>query len=453
MRLSAHHSPHRPFNSFALLRGTARPFVLASLLLIPGLLPSAEATPLAEACSTGNHAATAEALARGDIAAPATLALAAERNDAALAELLIQYGADASQAAGALHSAVRHKNASLASLLLNAGADPNQPDGKGTTPLSAALTGNSFEIVHLMFPHGGQSEEFLEPALKNRDTALLSALLQFGLPADSTDHRGDPLLVRASRDNQPELAAWLLEAGADPKKTGKDGLTALHIAAIGKQGPLLRTLLDNGCDPNQPFAHPVKPEVIESVDDERFKKWLRRDKGLTPLMLAASRGDTAMISLLMEKGARRGLQSRGWKRYPVVFACEGEHIAAAQLLLGRKPAPEEPVYRVTLTLSNQRAVLYKNDEPIRSCRVSTGRKGYTTPTGQFVITDKNRSWVSTIYHVPMPYFMRLSCREIGMHAGVCPGYPASHGCIRMPHADVRALFSVLQVGDAVTIEQ
>lgn len=431
----------------------ARPFVLVSLLLVPGLLRGTPALPLAEACRTGNQAAAAAALAGGDAADHAALTLAAERNDAALAELLIQYGADASRAAGALHCSVRHKNAALASLLLKAGADPNQPDAKGVTPLSAALTGNSFEIARLMFPHGGQAEEFLEPALKNRDTALLTSLLQFGLPADSTDTTGSPLLVRAARDNQPELAVWLLKAGADPKKTGKDGLTALHIAAIAKHEPLLRALLDNGCDPNQPFSHPVKPEVIESVDDERFKKWLRRDTGLTPLMLAASRGDTAMISLLLEKGARRGLQSRGWKRYPVVFACDGEHIAAAKLLLGRKPNPEEPEHRVTITLSNQRAVLYKNDEPVRSCRVSTGRKGYATPTGKFVITDKNRSWVSTIYHVSMPYFMRLNCREIGLHAGVCPGYPASHGCIRMPHADVRALFSVLEIGDAVTIEE
>jgi lipoprotein-anchoring transpeptidase ErfK/SrfK len=51
----------------------------------------------------------------------------------------------------------------------------------------------------------------------------------------------------------------------------------------------------------------------------------------------------------------------------------------------------------------------------------------------------------------MPYFMRLSCREIGLHAGVCPGYPASHGCIRMPHGEVRAFFGVLKIGDPVII--
>jgi lipoprotein-anchoring transpeptidase ErfK/SrfK len=53
----------------------------------------------------------------------------------------------------------------------------------------------------------------------------------------------------------------------------------------------------------------------------------------------------------------------------------------------------------------------------------------------------------------MPFFMRLSCREIGMHAGVCPGYPASHGCIRMPSADVQNIYSKLKIGDPVTIEE
>jgi lipoprotein-anchoring transpeptidase ErfK/SrfK len=53
----------------------------------------------------------------------------------------------------------------------------------------------------------------------------------------------------------------------------------------------------------------------------------------------------------------------------------------------------------------------------------------------------------------MPFFMRLSCQEFGMHAGVCPGYPASHGCIRMPRADVQAIYSLLKIGDAVTIEE
>ncbi len=406
------------------------------------------------ACGTAERDIAARALAAGanpnDAAAP--LALAAERNDADLAELLINYGADASLCSTSLQSAVKARNARMTALLLNAGADPNLPDAKGLTPLCAALRSGDIDLARLMFRHGGCPDEFVEPAIATADLPLLDALLQYGISPDQTDTLGNPLLVRAASDNKPEVAKFLLEKGANAKKPGKEGLTALHLAAVAKNEALLQALLDGGADPNHAFISPVNKDFLARLEGESFKKWLQRDTGLTPLMLAASRGDADMIKQLMDKGARRGQQTKGWQRYPVVFACDGEHVQAAKLLLGRTPTPGEPEYRVTITLSNQRAVLYKDDEPIRSCRVSTGRKGYATPTGTFVITDKSRNWVSTIYHVAMPFFMRLNCREIGMHAGVCPGYPASHGCIRMPHADVQVLFSLLKIGDPVTIE-
>ncbi len=410
---------------------------------------------LATACRSGEHETAARALASGadpnDAGSP--LALAAGRNDPELVELLISYGADASLSSTALPTALAQKNPRVAAMLLSAGADPNLPDASGNTPLGAALRAGEVDLARLMFRHGGYPDEFVEPSLATGDLVLLDALFQYGLSPDRADAHGNPLLVRAALDNRPDLAAFLLGKGADAKKPGKEGLTALHLAAVTRNDPLLHALLDGGADPNHAFLHPLRPEALTRMDDGSFKKWLQRDTGLTPLMLAASRGDTGMIKLLLEKGARRGLQTKGWKRVPVVFACDGEHVPAAKLLLGRNPAPDEPEYRVTITLSTQRAVLYKDDEAIRSCRVSTGRKGYATPTGKFVITDKSRDWVSTIYHVSMPFFMRLNCREIGMHAGVCPGYPASHGCIRMPRADVQALYSTLKIGDAVTIEE
>jgi lipoprotein-anchoring transpeptidase ErfK/SrfK len=78
---------------------------------------------------------------------------------------------------------------------------------------------------------------------------------------------------------------------------------------------------------------------------------------------------------------------------------------------------------------------------------------YETPTGKFVITDKHRSRVSSIYDVEMPYFMRLSCSAVGMHAGSLPGYPASHGCIRMPAEAAREMFKIVEVGTLVSISR
>src|SRR5438552_613805 len=83
---------------------------------------------------------------------------------------------------------------------------------------------------------------------------------------------------------------------------------------------------------------------------------------------------------------------------------------------------------------------------------SAGRQGYSTKTGEFVITNKERNHRSTIYHVEMPYFMRLSCLDFGMHAGMVPNYPASHGCIRLPEEAARKFFSEIPIGTLVTVQ-
>ncbi|MEP6777567.1 MAG: L,D-transpeptidase family protein, partial [Chthoniobacterales bacterium] len=78
-------------------------------------------------------------------------------------------------------------------------------------------------------------------------------------------------------------------------------------------------------------------------------------------------------------------------------------------------------------------------------------KGFSTPPGQYVVTDKDRDHRSTIYKVEMPYFMRLNCRDFGMHEGVVPRYAASHGCIRLPAAAARKLFAEIPIGTVVRI--
>ena len=81
----------------------------------------------------------------------------------------------------------------------------------------------------------------------------------------------------------------------------------------------------------------------------------------------------------------------------------------------------------------------------------TAPGGYGTPTGEYVITNKYRHWTSTLYHASMPYFQRLSCGDFGMHQGYVPGYPASHGCIRVPYGKASKLFQLTDLGDRVQI--
>ncbi|HEY1051580.1 MAG TPA: L,D-transpeptidase, partial [Prosthecobacter sp.] len=88
---------------------------------------------------------------------------------------------------------------------------------------------------------------------------------------------------------------------------------------------------------------------------------------------------------------------------------------------------------------------------VNSTTVSTGREGYRTPAGRYVITDKHKSHTSTLYHVAMPWFMRLNCSAIGLHSGYVTGRPASHGCIRLPYEKAKEFFHQVAVGDEVEI--
>ena len=139
--------------------------------------------------------------------------------------------------------------------------------------------------------------------------------------------------------------------------------------------------------------------------------------------------------------------------------------------LGGKPA-------IKIRLAEQRAYFYKSGLLVGVSQLSTGREGLVTPTGQFSIIQKDINHVSTKYGdfvddagtvvkpnvavgdpkppgthfkgAPMPYFMRI-WDGVGMHAGYLPGYPASHGCIRMPEFMAENFFKSVSTGTPVTI--
>jgi lipoprotein-anchoring transpeptidase ErfK/SrfK len=167
-------------------------------------------------------------------------------------------------------------------------------------------------------------------------------------------------------------------------------------------------------------------------------------------MIAAGLGNEDMVKLLISKGAERFRTTQSkYKLVALYFASWGEHAECIQALLGNAPTPEQ--IHIEVSLGSQRATLYRDGTPVFRTEVSTGRKGFSTPTGHFVITDKKTVHMSTIYKVNMPFFMRLNCRDFGMHEGVVPNYPASHGCIRLPGDAARKLFKEVPIGTLVTI--
>jgi lipoprotein-anchoring transpeptidase ErfK/SrfK len=134
---------------------------------------------------------------------------------------------------------------------------------------------------------------------------------------------------------------------------------------------------------------------------------------------------------------------------------------------------------IKIKLGEQRAYFYKGGQLVGVSQLSTGREGLTTPSGSFSITQKDKDHVSTKYGdyvdegdnvivpnvemgkdpkppgthfkgAPMPYFMRIA-GGVGMHAGYLPGYPASHGCIRMPEFMAENFFRSVSQGTPVMI--
>jgi hypothetical protein len=107
---------------------------------------------------------------------------------------------------------------------------------------------------------------------------------------------------------------------------------------------------------------------------------------------------------------------------------------------------------IVVSLGNQKADVYRGTTLITSTSVSTGKRGYSTKAGVFSILEKRRRHYSNLYNgAPMPWMQRLTWSGTALHAGVVPGYPASHGCIRLPYSFAPKLFSMTDVGGQVVV--
>jgi hypothetical protein len=128
-----------------------------------------------------------------------------------------------------------------------------------------------------------------------------------------------------------------------------------------------------------------------------------------------------------------------------------ERLQPGQFLWAPQIAPQGPML-VVVNISTQKLVAYRNGVPIAVSTVSTGRPGHNTPTGVFTILQKAAVHHSSTYNnASMPYMQRLTWAGVALHAGNLPGYPASHGCIRLPHEFAQLLFGETALGMTVVI--
>jgi lipoprotein-anchoring transpeptidase ErfK/SrfK len=144
------------------------------------------------------------------------------------------------------------------------------------------------------------------------------------------------------------------------------------------------------------------------------------------------------------------------------------------------PEPDEPITHITINLARQMVYVYQGDHLAAKSPVTTGKPGHLTATGHFSIIKKDINHKSNLYGytvdehgnvlddnanagekklppgvvydaADMPYYMEIKDDGTGLHAGYMPGYPASHGCIRLPHAFAELLYSNVSLGVPVDV--
>ena len=124
----------------------------------------------------------------------------------------------------------------------------------------------------------------------------------------------------------------------------------------------------------------------------------------------------------------------------------GQYVWAANV-------PAQGETRVVVDLLTQMAYVYRGDRLIGASTMSSARTGHITPYGNWTILEKRPFYRSKKYdNAPMPWMERIDNYGIAFHGGVNPGYPASHGCMRLPMKFAEKLYGVTKIGTKVVIE-
>jgi len=346
---------------------------------------------------------------------------------------------------------IRSRDFTKAGLLLAHGARGRTRGLAGLLPVEAAALAGQTAFVKLLLDYGCPAGHALDLAAARGDHDLVSVILACGVAPDPTRFpTRDTTLTAAIRQRHDRVARLLLQHGASARLKPPEGQSVFHLAVATACHLTVKQLLATGADPNAPFSLPVSREFLRQVRPGVMRWILKMDRNATPLMLAADSGSIHTARYLIESGAKMNVRTGFSALWPINFAARRSDVRMLRLFLGRDPYREERI--IEIRLSEQLARMYDGEgREIFATRVSTGRPGFATPTGEYAITNKYREWTSTLYDASMPYFQRLSCGDFGLHQGHVPGRPASHGCIRVPAGNAARLFAMTRTGDRVRI--
>jgi ankyrin repeat protein len=327
-------------------------------------------------------------------------------------------------------------------------------DRNGWSALHYAVASGKRETVNLLLSvmpilEAGNSGP-LDAALDVGDEQIIGAIAgRLARMQDWTNATRRALgvaLVIGDRD----LVRLLLKKHATPPTPEGKKVPLLAYAIASHDARLFDTLIECGADPNTTLPSHYDKDFLGILPAKGLRNYIEDDKDVTVLMLAAGLGQAECVQALLDAGADRNRATGHYKMLALYLAAQTGQWRCTQILLGSGPPPER--LHIEISLALQHVSLVKDGVPVFSSVCSTGRNGYSTHAGEYVITDKERSHRSTIYKVEMPYFMRLSCLDFGMHEGAVPNHPASHGCIRLPGDAARKFFTEIPLGTVVTVQ-
>ena len=260
-----------------------------------------------------------------------------------------------------------------------------------------------------------------------------------------------PLLAWCSAIAAPAHAE-VTDCQIDPVSHFASPTPEFFAAAVNGDVPGLQHALAEGVSPDATVPVPLPPEMVTLFTPRSRGGLLLSDPGATALMLATAAGKSDAMQVLLDAKANREARTRSGIR-PLDIAAERQDTAAMQMILGVTPDSEAARLSIVVDLSTQEATLSRDGQTVMRTKVSSGKKEKPTPPGKYVVTQKYTDWRSTLYHnASMPFFLRLSCGAVGLHAGVIPGYPASHGCVRLPKDVAQKLYQMVPKGTLVTIQ-
>jgi Ankyrin repeats (3 copies)/L,D-transpeptidase catalytic domain len=211
-------------------------------------------------------------------------------------------------------------------------------------------------------------------------------------------------------------------------------------------------MLNEGMDPNVELPVPVPVAFQKRFDDARLRYYLSKELGFTALMLATALGNDGFVKILLSAGADPWKVTKRHKTHALWLAAKSRNIEIMRSLMGIGPDHESRAFRITISLSEQYAFLWRNGRFIVATPISSGTR--SIPRREDNISLPTNTGIGNRPSIRPRCLSSCGCPAAilaSTWAG-CLAILASHGCIRLPERSARTLYASVPMGTLVEIQ-